>query len=343
MSVSVLAVGDSYLPLSLMQPSLSALGQRFPVRYLVVDPTVRGNHANIAEHQGDVSQIIAELTNEEALLVHAAPVTAELLDAHPSIRLVACARGNPLNVDLAAAERRGVTVINTPAKNADAVADLTMTFVHQLMRTAAPAASWLEAEARQGETLLDSTFIGGQWMAREPRGHTIGVIGFGAIGQKVAAQAEFYGMRVLSYDPFLTDDQRLTDLDTLLRESDVVTLHAKATNENRHLIGKELISRMKSGVFIINTARQTLIDERALLTGIESGQVAGAALDVCEPDGEWPKLAQHPRITLTPHIGGATAQTQERALDMLVADIARYFVGVEVTHRVAGPSKRVGA
>jgi phosphoglycerate dehydrogenase-like enzyme len=343
MSASVLAVGDSYLPVSLIQPRLSALAEIFPIRYITVDSSFRGNYASISEHQGDVGQIASQHGDEEVLLVHAAPVTAELLDACPSIRLIACARGNPLNVDLAAAEKRGVTVINTPAKNADAVADLTMTFVHQLMRAAGRAANWLETEARNGETHLDSTFIGGQWMAREPRGSTMGIIGFGAIGRKVAAQAEFYGMRVLAYDPFAPDDQRLTNLTTLLSASDVISLHAKATEENRHLIDKALIATMKPGVFIVNTARQTLIDETALLEGIATGHVAGAALDVCEPDGEWPALARHPRVILTPHIGGATAQTQERALDMLAADIDRYFARAEVNHRIAGPSTRVGA
>jgi len=180
-------------------------------------------------------------------------------------------------------------------------------------------------------------------MAREPRGATLGIIGFGAIGQKVARQAEFYGMRVLAHDPYAAEDSRLTTLPALLRDSDVISLHAKATGENHHLIDTSFLAQAKRGVFIINTARQSLIDEAALRAGIERGHIAGAALDVCEPDGEWPAFAKDARVILTPHIGGATAQTQGRALDMLTADIRRYFAGEEVVNFVAGPSSQAGA
>lgn len=334
MSASMLAVGDSYLPIPLMRAQLDAIADEWTIRYTTVDPDARPPLDGIAEYQGDPTQLISELRGEEVLLVHAAPVTAELMDAHPSLRVIACARGNPVNVDLAAAAERGIVVLNTPAKNADAVADLTMTFTHILFRSASTASRWLGDEAAGGERHLDSTFVGGQWMAREPRGSTIGIIGFGAIGQRVAAQAEFYGMRVLAYDPFLKDDSRLVPLEQLLEGSDLITLHAKVTPENHHLISTDTLARTKPGVLIINTARQALLDEDALLSALESGRVGGAALDVCEPDGLWPELARHPRVMLTPHLGGATAQTQERAMAMLIDDIRRHSAGEAVRHAV---------
>ena len=340
MSASILAVGDSYLPTTLMRPRLGVIAVEHPARFIEVDPAARPPLEWISEYQGQPSQIIAELEHEEILLVHAAPVTAELLDSCPGVRLVACARGNPLNIDLAAAAARGVTVLNTPAKNADSVADLTMTFTQLLFRGVPAAARWLEDEACRGERHLDSTFAGGRWMAREPRNATMGIVGFGAIGRRVAAQAEFYGMRVIAYDPYLAHDPRLVPLDRLLEESDIITLHAKVTDENHHLLSTDVLARTKPGVFIVNTARQALVDEHALLSALEDGHVAGAALDVCEPDGPWPALAQHPRVVVTPHLGGATAQTQGRAMDMLIADIRRYAAGEPMQHVAAGPRQR---
>ncbi len=341
MSTSMLAVGDSYLPLELIRPQLAPLAADMSINYLTVDPAARPPLANISEYQGDPAAMSAMIGDAQVLLVHAAPVTADLLDAHPSIRLVACARGNPLNVDLAAAAARNVTVLNTPAKNADSVADLTMAFAHLLFRGIIPATRWLAGEADRGQRHLDSTFVGGQWMAREPRGATIGIIGLGAIGRRVADQAAFYGMNVVACDPYLSDDPRLVSLDELLAQSDLITLHAKVTSENHHLISAEAIARMKPGAFIVNTARQTLVDERALLDALITGHIGGAALDVCEPDGHWPELARHPRVVVTPHLGGATAQTQERALAMLTADIRRFLAGETPVNVVAGhPSPR---
>lgn len=340
MSASILAVGDSYLPTALMRPGLGAIAVEHPARFIEVDPAARPPLDGISEYQGEPTQIVAELEDEEILLVHAAPVTAQLLDSRPRVRLVACARGNPLNVDLAAAAARGVTVLNTPAKNADSVADLTMVFAHLLFRGVPAAARWLADEADRGEHHLDSTFAGSRWMAREPRDATMGIVGFGAIGRRVAAQAEFYGMRVIAYDPYLANDPRLVPLERLLAESDLITLHAKVTHENHHLLSTDALARMKPGALIVNTARQALVDERALLAALESNHVAGAALDVCEPDGLWPELARHPRVVVTPHLGGATAQTQERAMDMLIADIRRYAAGEPMQYVAAGPSQQ---
>lgn len=338
----LLAVGDSYLPLSLIEPGLAPLGSEFEVHCIEVDPTARPELAGLHEYQGDPAQISAEARNAEVLLVHAAPVTAEIFDQNPNIRLVACGRGNPVNVDLRAAADRGITVLHTPAKNAPSVADLTMTFAHLLFRGAPQAAAWLRAEAAAGERTLDSTFVGGQWMAREPRDATIGIVGFGAIGRLVAEQAEFAGMRVLAYDPFLTNgDERLVTLDELLAQSDVITLHAKVSAENTHMINVETISKMKDGALLINTARQALVDEDALLDALRSGKLAGAALDVCEPEGAWPELVTLPNVMVTPHIGGATSQTQRRALEMLVGDIRRYYAGEEMRFVAAGPRTRV--
>jgi D-3-phosphoglycerate dehydrogenase / 2-oxoglutarate reductase len=338
MSLSILAIGDSYLPSADMAKVLDSLSDIATVRYRNVDPDDRPVIEGIHEYQGSPAAVSAWVADAEVLVVHAAPITAEVLDDHPGVRLVACVRGGAVNIDLAAAEERGIVVVNTPAKNAVSVADLTMTLMHSLFRGVGTASSWLRAQGAAGETHLDSTFIGGQWIAAEPRGATLGLIGFGAIGQRVATQARFYGMRVLAYDPFYrgeTDLVELVDLDRLTSESDVISVHAKETSETRHSVSASLLAAMKQGAFLVNTARQSLLDEHALLAALSRGQLGGAALDVCEPDGLWPQLVALPNVILTPHLGGATRQTQERGLEMIVADIRRFDSGESLVNRIA--------
>lgn len=322
MPSQLLAIGDTYLPLDLIAPALEPLQVSRSIRFESVVPGERSDIAELHEYQGDPDRIAEWARGAEILLVHAAAITRRVLEQNPEVRVVACARGNPVNVDLAAAHELGVTVLHTPAKNADSVADLTMVSVHMLFRGMHRAQRWLRAEAERGERHLDSTFVGGQWMAREPAGATIGIVGYGAIGRRVARQAQAYGMEVIAYDPYLADaDVPLVALDALLQRSDVVTLHAKAEPGNRHLIGAAELARLKPGAFVVNTARQALLDEVALLAALEAGAIGGAALDVCESDGVWPELALRADVIITPHLGGATAQTQQRAMAMLVADI----------------------
>jgi phosphoglycerate dehydrogenase-like enzyme len=335
---SILAIGDSYLPAQDMAAVLTELGPDFVIDYRTVDPEDRPRLEGIHEYQGSPGALDGWLEEHDILLVHAAPVTAELLDRHPHVRVVACARGGAVNVDVAAARERGVIVLNTPAKNAESVADLTMMSIHALFRGANPARAWLEQQARDGETHLDSTFVGGNWIAREPRGNTLGLIGFGAIGTRVAKQAISYGMSVIAYDPYSAasvDGVEFVALDALLGRSDVVSVHAPATASTRHLVNAEFLAGLKPGAFVINTSRESLVDESALLAALRAGTVAGAALDVCEPDGEWPAFATMPEVIITPHLGGATVQTQQRSLLMLVEDLRRWDAGAEPTRRIA--------
>ncbi|WP_411721606.1 NAD(P)-dependent oxidoreductase [Mycetocola sp.] len=338
MSLTILAIGDSYLPVEAMRAPLAALQRSHAIRYATVDPDDRPPLAGLHEYQGSPAAIGGWLDEEDVLLVHAAPVTAELLDAHPSVKLVACARGGAVNIDLRAASERGVAVINTPGKNAVSVADLTMTFVNILFRGIWAANTWLRSEAASGVTHLDSTFVGGRWIAREPRGSVMGLIGIGAIGRLVAEQAHAAGMEVIAHDPYVVnapEGVELVCLEELLRRSDAVSLHAKVTKDNYHLVGEREIQQMKPGAFLVNTARESLLDEAALHEALVSGRLRGAALDVCEPDGLWSKLVVMPQVVLSPHLGGATVQTQERGLAMLVADIERFARGESLRHQVA--------
>lgn len=338
MTLSILAVGDSYLSSETLRATLAESEPEFRIRYEDIDGSVRPELPGLHEYQGHPLSMLQWLTDETVLLVHAAPVTAELLDAAPGIRMIACVRGGPVNVDLAAARERGVAVVNTPAKNADSVADLTLTFVNQLMRRQSAAGEWLREQAKSGATHLDSTFSGGLWMGHEPRSAVLGLIGYGAIGRKVAALASAFGMTVIAHDPYVAPesaDIELVPLAELAGRSDVISVHAKVTDENRHLLGADLMAAMRPGSFLINTARESLLDESALLDALQSGRLGGAALDVCEPDGLWPQLVLMPNVIITPHIGGATAEVQQRGLRMLVEDMRRFAEGAPLIRRVA--------
>lgn len=338
MSHKILAIGDSYLSTEDMAAHLADLGADFSVRYESVDPDTRPTLDGLREYQGDPREIAGWIADEDVLLVHAAPVTEDLLAARPNIRVVACARGGAVNIDLDAARRLGVTVINTPAKNAPSVADLTMTSIHQLFRGVGRAQSWLREQSLSGATHLDSTFIGGQFLAAEPHGHVLGLVGLGAIGRRVASQARSYGMSVLAHDPYATGDIQgveVVKLSELLERSDVVSLHAPLTAETRGIADRSFFARMRWGAKFLNTSREGLLDEAALLDALESGQVSGAMLDVCEPDGLWPRFAQMPDVLLTPHLGGATAQTQDRGMAMLKEDLHRWATGEAPLHRIA--------
>lgn len=333
----ILAVGDSYMPAAAMAPALARVGPHVTVRSADVDPTQRPPLDGLHEYQGDPHAVAAWIDDEDILVVHAAPVTRGLLEARSSIRMVACLRGGPANVDLTAARELGVRVTNTPGKNARSVADLTHVYVHLLLRGVAPAAHWLRERARSGRRDLDSTFIGGDWIGREPGGLTMGIIGLGAIGRLAAERARSDGMVVVAHDPHVTaapDGVELVGLGELAERSDVVSIHAKASPDTRHLIDARFLASLRPGAVLVNTSRQQLVDEAALLEALLCGHLAGAALDVCEPDGCWPELSTLPQVILSPHVGGATAQTQQRGLAMAVDDIRRFLGGDDLRHAV---------
>jgi len=338
-SARILVVGDGYMPAASFVPALDAAGVAGQMDVRDIDPTRRIDLAGVREYQGSPAQISQWLDGHSVLCVHAAPVTRELLVAHPEVRLVTCARGGPVNVDLTAATELGVRVTSTPAKNAPAVADLTICVMIMLFRRLLPAARSLRDSAARGATEIDSTFMGSGWTAAEPRGRTLGLIGLGNVARLVAPLAVAFGMNIVGYDPYAADVATLgiepAGLEDVLARADVVSLHARATPETHHLIDVVRIAAMRPGALLINTSRQSLVDETALLHGLESGQLGGAALDVCEPEGHWPDLVKRDDVIITPHLGGATFETRERGAAMVADEIARYLAGRPARNRAS--------
>ena len=332
----ILVIGDSYCPSAAFAAAFARLADDHEITFLDVtdEPTwtpASPSELRIREYMGSPAQVITALDGPEVLVVQGAPVTDEVLDAAPALRLVCCARGGPVNVDVAAATERGIAVVTTPGKNADAVAELTIAFMIMLARRLPEAVRHVEGGGEFGH----DNYEGAHWFGHDLAGHTLGLIGFGQIGRRVAARAVAFGMPVAVFDPFVdpgtvaANGAASTDLDTLLGTADFVSLHARASAENRNLIGASQLALMKPGSYLINTARDTLVDEEALRDALATGHLASAALDVVSPSpasGRHPLLA-FPNVIITAHIGGATFETLHHSGEMAVAEIERYMAG----------------
>lgn len=327
----ILVIGDSYMTAEVFTKAFAARGLAADtVTVTIAEPT--WNTDAIHEFEGDPAEIAERAKGYDILAFHAAPITSDVLAALPDVRLLGCARGGPVNVDLTAAKERGVRVTTTPGKNAEAVADLTIGFLISLIRNLPASLRDVDERVADGRPLAESTFEGARWFGREVGTTRLGLIGYGNVARLVAARARALGATVTAYDPYVdpatvSDVTIVSDLDELLRSNDVVSVHARATAENRHMIGERELALLPAGGFLINTARESLVDENALLAALESGHLGGAALDVNEPDGPWQELVDQPNLVLTPHLGGATFETLARGADMLASEIQAFIAG----------------
>jgi D-3-phosphoglycerate dehydrogenase len=336
----VLVAGDSYMPAAVFAAALAVLGDAVSVTELQINGTEAArprtdSERALREYVGDPADLATAVAGHDALLVHGAPVSAEVLDAAP-LRLVCCARGGPVNVDVAAASRRGIPVTNAPGRNAQAVAELTIAFALMLIRGMSASARYLV----DGGQLAESTYQGSEFIGAEAAGLTLGLVGVGNVGREVAARGRALGFTMLGYDPAppatIPPGVTMVTLDDLLRQSELISLHARATPDNQHLLDAAAFARMPRGAFFINTARESLVDEDALAGALASGTLAGAALDVVErrPAGDRHPLLDLPNVIITPHIGGATHQTLRRGAEMAASAVARLLSGQVPGHLV---------
>jgi D-3-phosphoglycerate dehydrogenase len=232
------------------------------------------------------------------------------------------------NVDVSAATKSGVMVMNIPEVNAVAAAEMALALMLALCRNL-PQSNAL-VRAGKWERL--------SFMGIHLEGKTLGLVGLGRVGRRVAARAHAFGMRVIAFDPYVPDEiagalkvELAEELDSLLERADFVSLHCQLTDETQGLIGAEQIKRMKPGARIINAARGGLIDESALLNALESGQIAGAALDAFQtepPDGASAALIRHPRVVATPHLGASTYEAQHDVSTRIVRQVLDALRGV---------------
>ncbi len=331
----ILAVGDSYFAASVFADAFSVFVPEHEISYLQIDESkafqqVTASDLRVREVAGTPAEIAIAMPDVEILAVHGAPVTEEVMAASSELRLICCARGGPSNVDLVAASARGIPVATAPGKNAEAVADQTMAFLIMLARGFPRAQRHLSA----GGIVGNSTFEGAEFFGHDLGGHVLGLVGFGQVGTRVATRARSFGMQIVVFDPYLseadgTGAEYVDNLDELLKRSDFVSVHARASAENENLFDAAAFAAMKPGAYFVNTARESLVDEVALDAAMASGKLAGVALDVIRPCGRTPHpLLRHENVIITPHIGGATYETLARGAAMLADEIARFSGGV---------------
>ena len=283
------------------------------------------------------AELIAAVKDVEAMIVRSeTKISAKILQAAPKLRVVGRAGVGVDNVDVDAATQRGVVVMNTPGGNTTTTAELTFFMLGALARHIAPA---------------HASMVAGKWDRKlfqgiELQGKTLGVLGMGRIGGEVAKRALVFGMRVLAYDPFLTEARAkqigvelVPDTDALYKVADFITVHMPVTEQTKGMLNADAFAKMKPGVRIINCARGEIIEEKDLIAALESKKVAGAALDVfaVEPlpaDHPYRKL---PNILLTPHLGASTSEAQEKCGIEVAEIIAAYLLTGEVRNAVNLP------
>ncbi len=278
-------------------------------------------------------ELLDEIGSCDALIVRSrTKVTATVFQAASRLKVVGRAGVGVDNIDLAAARARGVWVVNAPQSTSQAVAEHTLGLILALAREIPRA---------------DAAMKSGQWIKKELEGceisgKTLGVVGCGNIGARVARIGAALGMTPLGYDPLLSTEEirrrgaEPTPLEEVLARSDFITFHIPLTAETRGMIDGSAIRRMKRGVRLVCTARGGILDEEALLQALDTGQVAGAALDVFakEPPG-FSALICHPKVIATPHIAAQTAEAQRRAAEDIAAEVLAALRGEALRWRVA--------
>lgn len=247
------------------------------------------------------------------------------------LRAVASTRGDPTNVDVAEATAAGIPVLHAPGRNADGVAEMAVALMLAVNRHLVMG----DRDMRAG-TVFTDTIPYQRYRAWQVAGRTVGLVGLGAVGRAAKWRFEGLGMKVIAYDPYQPDAD--CDLDELLATADVVSMHAPAMPETAGMIGAEQFAAMRPGTIYVNTARAALHDTDALVEALVSGHLGGAGLDHVQgeilPTGH--PLAKLDNVVLTPHIGGATYDTEVNQTDMVVEDICRLLAG-ERPHRLANP------
>ena len=277
----------------------------------------------------DRDALIAAAAGSALLVTEIEVVDTEVLAALPELRLVATARGGPVNVDLAACAARRVPVLFTPARNADSVADFVLGVLLSMTRGIAASERHLREVGWHVEGELPYLHFRGPELGRL----RLGLVGYGAIGRRVAQRAiAGFGMPVAWTDPVVEGG---TDLEGLLAGSDVVSLHCPRTPGTRGLIDAAALALMPRGSYVVNTAGGGIVDEAALVAALESGHLAGAALDVfaTEPLPRDSPLLAAPNLLLTPHLAGAALDVVRHHVEMVCGDVERWHRGEELVHR----------
>jgi D-3-phosphoglycerate dehydrogenase / 2-oxoglutarate reductase len=333
-SVKLLAIADHYIPPDTLQHGLAALaelGIEIEVRHWVHATLVDLQQANLAIEKGGPAAVsfppdlVVNVADFDMVVVQFAPLSRAFIEAAHELKVIAVLRGGTENVDVPFATQRGIAVLNTPGRMSRAVAECTVGLILAEIRNLA------RAHARLVSGRWDRSFPNSDDIPELYR-RTIGLVGYGAVARLVARFLDAFGCRLLAYDPYFRGDPApacLVDLPTLLREADVVSLHARLSPETQHLIGARELSLMKPTAILVNTARSGLVDEAALICALTERHIMGAALDVFDVE---PLPPDHPflrldNVTLTPHLAGSTRDAFRNSPVLMAGHLTRLLRG----------------
>lgn len=279
-----------------------------------------------------VEEAIQQIGDAEVVLINKTPITAQLLDACPSIRLI-CVQATGFNVvDCAAAKQRGIVVCNVPAYSTNSVAQLTFSLLLNICNQAEHHNQLVHNDEWQRRNI----FSFWDTPQTELYGKTIGIIGFGMIGRAVGKIANAFGMRVLAYNRSRCAEGEAigtyVDLDTLLTEADIVSIHCPLTPETEGIINKDTVAKMKDGAILINTARGGMLNEADVADALHHGKLRAVAVDVVseEPITDSNPLLSAPNCTITPHIAWTPIEARQRIIDCTAGNIAAFLRGEPV-------------
>ncbi len=332
--MNLLAISDTYIPADFMRDGLSELGDLgvdVEVRHWGHDDLIGLQQDNLAIETGGPGavelpdSITQKLDHFDIVVVQFAPVSSSFIESARNLKLIGVLRGGVENVAIESATERGISVMNTPGRNARAVAECTMGMILAEIRNIARSHADLKHN-NWHRSFPNSDVI------PELCGKTVGLVGYGAVAQLVAGYLKAFGSRIIAFDPYFKGDPvptELVDLECLMKHSDVVSLHARLTAESHHLIGAEQIAMMKPTAVLVNTARSGLVDEPALIKALEEKRIAGAALDVFD---EEPLPADHPFIrlenaTITAHLAGSTIDSFKNSPRMMAGHLRNCLSG----------------
>ena len=335
--MKVLVLSDQFVKEEIVESILEkSLGEYHPLEFDSINfewplkPFER--NAEIAEYQGSETEIMARIADAEIVVLHAAPISEQVLLAAKSLKAIAVIRGGPTNVNLKAATQLGIPVFNSPGRNAVAVVEFTIGLIlSELKNIARGHLHLVQKDWRYDYYLYDKCNF-------ELPGKVIGLVGFGNIAYRISIILKAFGMRVVSHDPFVSAERmqefgvERVSLDSLLEQSDVVSVHARLTPETRHMFNQDTFRKMKRSALFVNTARGGLVNYEDLYQALKDKVIACAALDVfaeepCDMDSP---LLQLDNVTLTPHIAGATKDTVHYGLNVLADDLVNFLAGQDV-------------
>ena len=266
-------------------------------------------------------------TGAEALITEHDHVTEKVVAANPQLQFIGVCRGTPSNVAVAKATEMGIPVFFTPARNAQAVAELFISNVIMLLRNTIPGINWLKG--RNWQAGAHDSYL--HFKGNELAGRTIGLVGFGAIGQLIARLVKDYPCQIQFFDPYVTEfnsEYYKKDIDEIFSTSDIVSIHLPVTSETKGMINGQLLKKMKKDAIFINTARAAVVNREDLLEVLEQKLIRGAILDVFDnepPDELDYRIIDLPHVIATPHIAGATFEVEDHHVAIMNGALLQWY------------------